>query len=439
MKMLLLAWVLLLAQSAIAQAAGPTAPLPTATATDPARLGLMAGVPPARAAQVRFDDGSMWVFPKTRWSFSHFQALMPTALIARGTGPVSPLLKGAPLDLARLTMTLPDGRTLPVAEAFDLNFTDGLLILHRGRIVFERYAGALTPEGRHIAFSVTKSFVGTLAELLIHEGRIDPDAPASRYVPELAGSGFGNATVRQIADMRTAIDHDETYGAAPGDLSDVNRMAFAVGSAPLPAGYSGAATATDFLIGIRGAGLHGGPFVYRTPNAMALQWIVERAGGKPFAQLLAERIWTPMGMEQDANVSVDRLGTAFGGGGMSASLRDMARFGEMLRRGGRWNGRQILPAEVVKAVLAPGDPAAFPSDAYPMLAGGSYRSQWWHRPNGQTLALGVHGQMILIDPEAELVIARFASHPQASNRNLHPTSLPAWDSIAAHYRRAPRR
>ncbi len=414
-------------------------PAPTAAETDPAKLGLMTGAPPAPDARVRFDDGSMWIFPKTRWAFSHFQALMPTALVARGTGPVSPLPEEPALDLARLSMTLPDGRTLPVADAFDLNFTDGLLILHKGRIVFERYAGSLAPEGRHAAFSVTKSFVGTLAELLIHEGKIDPDAPATRYVPELAGSGFATATVRQIADMRTAIAHDETYGAAPGALSDVNRMAFAAGTAPPPTGYTGAATATDFLVGIGAAGAHGGPFVYRTPNSMALQWIVERASGRPFAQLLAERIWQPMGMEQDANVSVDRIGTAFGGGGMSASLRDMARFGEMLRLGGRWNGRQILPAAVVRSLLSPGDPAAFPAEAYPLLAGGSYRAQWWHRANGQTLALGIHGQMILIDPAAELVIVRFASHPLASNRNLHPTSLPAWDAIAGHLARAPGR
>lgn len=427
---LLLAAALALAAPASAQPAPPTA-----AETDPARLGLMTGSPPAPAAQVRFDDGSMWIFPNTRWAFANFQALMPTALVARGTGAVSPLPRGAPLDLARLSMTLPDGRTLSVAEVFDLNFTDGLLILHKGRIVFERYAGALTPEGRHAAFSVTKSFVGTLAELLIHEGRIDPDAPATRYVPELAGSGFATATVRQIMDMRTAIAHDETYGAAPGELSDVNRMAFAAGTAPPPAGYTGAATATEFLAGIRPAGPHGGPFVYRTPNTMALQWIVERASGKAFARLLAERIWQPMGMEQDASITVDRIGTGFGGGGMSASLRDMARFGEMLRKEGRWNGRQILPAAVVKSLLSPGDPAAFPSADYPMLAGGSYRAQWWHRANGQTLALGVHGQMILIDPKAELVIARFASHPLASNRNLHPTSLPAWDAIAAHYAR----
>lgn len=169
----------LLAAALFAAPALAQGPAPTAAETDPMKLGLMASTPPAPEAQVRFDEGSMWIFPKTRWSFSHFQALMPTALVPRGTGPASPLPRGRPLDLARIMMTLPDGRTLPVADAFDMSFTDGLVILHRGRIVHERYAGALAPEGRHIAFSVTKSFVGTLAELLIHEGKLDPDAPAT--------------------------------------------------------------------------------------------------------------------------------------------------------------------------------------------------------------------------------------------------------------------
>lgn len=86
-------------------------------------------------------------------------------------------------------------------------------------------------------------------------------------------------------------------------------------------------------------------------------------------------------------------------------------------------------------MLTPGDPAAFRADAYPSLAGGSDRSQWWHRPNGQTLAIGVHGQLILVDPAAEFVIARFASHPEASNGAIHPTSFPARDALAAHLRR----
>ena len=402
---------------------------PTAAETDPVKLGLMQGSPVPPEKQVRADDGSSTTFPKTRWAFSNLQALVPTQVIAR-SGPVSPLPVALRSDLDAVLLTTLDGKATTWGDAFDLNFTDGIIVLHKGRIVYERYAGAFGPDGRHIAFSVTKSFVGALAELLIHEGKLDPDQPAARYVPELAGSGFGNATVRQIMDMRTAIDFSEDY-AAPG-LSDVARMAIAGGMAPAPAGFKGPDGNFPFVATLKSYGPHGGNFEYRTPNTTALQWIVERAGGAPFNVQVANRFWKPMGMEQEATVLVDRIGTGFGGGGMNAALRDYARFGEMIRQGGRWNGKQILPVAVVKSILTPGDPAAFSMAKYPGLEGGSYRSQWWHRAGGQTYAVGIHGQVIYVDPKAEMVIARFASHPVATNRVINITTLPAYDAIAAH-------
>lgn len=423
MRLQVLALALLLGTAAHAQQK------PTAAETDPAKLGLMQGSPVPPEKQVRADDGSSTTFPKTRWAFSNLQALVPTQVIAR-SGPVSPLPVALRTDLDAVPVTTLDGKATTWGQAFDLNFTDGIIVLHKGRIVYERYAGAFGPDGRHIAFSVTKSFVGTLAELLIHEGKLDPEQPAARYVPELAESGFGNATVRQIMDMRTAIDFSEDYAAA--GLSDVARMAIAGGMAPVPAGFKGPDGNFPFVATLKSYGPHGGPFVYRTPNTTALQWIVERAGGAPFNVQVANRFWKPMGMEQEANVLVDRIGTGFGGGGMNASLRDYARFGEMIRKGGRWNGKQILPVAVVKAILTPGDPAAFSMAKYPGLDGGSYRSQWWHRAGGQTYAVGIHGQAIYVDPKAEMVIARFASHPIASNRSINPTTLPAYDAIAAH-------
>jgi CubicO group peptidase (beta-lactamase class C family) len=420
-----LAAALLLGAAAVPLAAQA----PTAAETDPLKLGLMQGSPVPADRQVRADDGSASKFPNTRWAFSNLQALMPTQVVPR-SGPVSPLAVMLRTDLDSVPVTTLDGKPTTWGEAFDLNFTDGIIVLHKGRIVYERYAGALGPDGRHIAFSVTKSFVGLLAELLIHEGKLDPDQPAARYVPELGQSGFGPATVRQILDMRTAIDFSEDY-AAPG-LSDVARMSIAGGMAPRPQGFTGPDGSFAFVATLKANGPHGGPFVYRTPNTTALQWIVERAGGAPFARQLADRIWKPMGMEQEATLVVDRLGTGFGGGGLNASLRDFARFGEMVRQGGRWNGKQILPPAVAKALLTPGDPAAFPGADYPGLKGGSYRSQWWHRAGGQSYAVGIHGQAIYIDPKAELVIARFASHPVATNRVINVTTLPAYDAIAAH-------
>ena len=413
---------LLAAAPAIAQSP------PTAAQTDPAAAGLMQGSPVPAERQIRWDDGSMWAFPKTRWAFSNQQALVPTAPIAR-EGAVSPLPRALRTDLDAVAFTTLAGKPMTWGEAFDANYTDGIVVLHRGRIVYERYAGAFGPHGRHIAMSVTKSFVGTLAELLIHEGRLDEGRTVASYVPELAASGFGNATLRQLLDMRTAIAFSEDY--AGQGLSDVNRMAFATGMAPSPPGFTGPTGNFAFAAGLGANGQHGGDFVYRTPNTMALQWVVERVGGAPLAAQMSERFWKPMGMEQEATLNVDRIGTAFGGGGLNAALRDMARFGEMIRKGGRWNGRQILPPAVVGAILSPGDAAAFANTKYPGIEGGSYSSQWWHRAGGQTMAVGVHGQGIYIDPKAELVIARFASHPIATNRAINPVTIPAYDAVAA--------
>lgn len=420
--------LLLLGMPAAAQTMAP----PTATASDPVALGWMTGSPIPADRQVRFDDASMHAFPRTRWSFSNWRSLLPTVSIGRGGVAASPLPKALRDDLDSVPFTTADGRSMTWGEAFDANFTDGVVVLHRGRIVYERYGGALREHGQHIAFSVTKSFVGTLAELLIHEGRIDPRQTIAFYVPELAASGFGTATVRDVLDMRTAIAFDEDYVGGGAALTDVTRMALAGGLAPAPAGFVGQDGNFAFAASLGAAGSHGGDFQYRTPNTTALQWLVERVGGAPLARQIEERIWVPMGMEQDASLAVDRLGTAFGGGGMSAALRDFARFGEMIRLGGQWNGRQILPAAVVQAIRTPGEAAAFAAANYAGLEGGSYRSQWWHRATGQTFAMGIHGQAIYIDPAAQMVIARFASHPTATNRAINPTSLPAYDAIARH-------
>jgi hypothetical protein len=150
--------------------------------------------------------------------------------------------------------------------------------------------------------------------------------------------------------------------------------------------------------------------------------------------VLHERIWGRLGAEHDAYLHVDSTGTAQVAGGLNVQLRDMARFGEMIRLGGRYNGQQIVPTEVVEDIRAGGNRAAFAKADYPTLPGWSYRNQWWisHNPHGAFMARGIHGQAIYVDPKAEMVVARFASHPLAGNVNIDPTSLPAYEAIAAH-------
>lgn len=433
-----LAITFLLAASLTAVTAGTAAAQPAAAAplsaeqSDPVRLGWMQGSPVPADKQVRVDNGSAMLFPQYRWAFSNEQALLPTAIVHR-KGPASALEVALRADLDAVPFTTLDGRKLTWGAAFDAYYADGIIVLHKGKIVYERYGGALKPDGRHIAMSVTKSFVGTLALLLADEGKLDLSRTVASYVPELANSGAGQATVQQVLDMRTELAFNEEYTGT--GLTDVARMTIAAGMVPRPAGYDGPDGNFAFAASLKSAAKPGGEFHYQSPNTHIAQWVIERVSGKPLAQLLAERIWQPMGMDAEATLLVDRLGTSFGAGGLNANLRDMARFGEMIRQGGMWNGKRILPEAVVKKILAAGDTKAFANAKYPGLEGGSYSDFWWHSGKGQTMAQGVFGQIIYIDPKAQLVIARFASYPVASNKAIHPITIPAFAAIAAHLNR----
>ncbi|MFM7026425.1 MAG: serine hydrolase domain-containing protein [Limnohabitans sp.] len=406
--------------------------LPSAEQTDPVRLGWMVGSPPPADKVIRFADGSGYKFPQTRWSFSNFRQLVPTTQVSRGTGAPLPLPRALRTDLDAVSF-VPLGKTAPMTwgEAFSANYTDGVVVLHKGRIVYERYAGALRPEGQHIAMSVTKSFFGTLGAMLVAEGRLDEKATVAQYVPELKDSAFGDATIRQVLDMRTGLKYSENYGDPNAEIWQHTRAGNVL---PRPPGYQGPQTFYEFLQTVQKEGEHGGAFAYKTVNSDALGWVIRRVTGQSIGQVLSERIWSRMGAEQDAYFSVDSVGNEFAGGGLNAGLRDMVRFGEMMRLGGRFNGQQIIPEAVVRDIVAGGDRSAFPSASYPTLPGWSYRNMWWVSNNEHRAysARGIHGQAIYIDPKAEMVIARFASHPMPNNPFNDPTSLPAYMALARH-------
>jgi CubicO group peptidase (beta-lactamase class C family) len=406
--------------------------VPDAQASDPVRLGWMIGSPPPADRQVRFDDGSFRRFPQTRWSFSHWRELVPTANVARGAEPASPLPRAERADLDAVTF-LPLGGSRPMtwAESLAANYTDGILVLHNGAVVYERYFGALTADRPHIAFSVTKSFIGTLAGMLVAEGRLDPEATVPRYIPELVDSGFADATVAQVLDMTTALAFAEDYDAPD---SDMVRWRRAYGGMPRPDSDTGPRSDYEYLATIARNGEHGPAFTYRSVNTSVLGWLIARASGKPAQQMLEERIWTPLGAEGDACIQVDPTGAPIVSGGLNLRLRDLARFGEMIRRDGYFNGRQIVPAAVVAEIRRGGSRAAFATAGYATLPGWSYHHQWWvsHDAHGAFAARGIHGQAIYIDPAAGMVIARFASNPRAGNAGIDPTSLPAYEALAAH-------
>ncbi|RQO58100.1 6-aminohexanoate hydrolase [Variovorax sp. KBW07] len=419
---------------ATAPAPTPAAPaLPDPAATSVEALGWMQGFPPAPDKLITFDNPAGGVFPRTRWSFSHVRETVPTANVWRGPGAASPLPSATPrFDIEKVTFKPLGGTgdaTMNFAQMISGTYTDGILVMHRGKVVYEKYFGALSPERPHIAMSVTKSFVGTLAAILADEGKLDPAAPVTRYLPELKDTAYGDATVRQVMDMTIGVHYSENYADPKAEIWDYARAGGMLVQGP---GYAGPKSFYEFLVTLKKEGTHGEAFAYKTVNAEVLAWILRRASGQSLADLLSEKIWRRIGAEQDAYFMVDRIGTESGGGGLNTVLRDIARFGETLRNGGRAsNGQQAIPKAVVEDIQRGGDPAKFVKAGYALLPGWSYRNMWWvsHNPHGAYMARGIHGQSIYVDPKAEMVIVRYAAHPIAANGANDPLTLPAFQAM----------
>ena len=413
-------------------ASANAADFPDAAASDPVKLGWMVGAPPPADRQIRFEDGSYYRFPAFRWSVAHFRQLMPTINVSRGLGAPVPLATALRKDIDAISFTpLGSQQKMTWEQSLAAAYTDGIVVLHRGQIVYERYFGALQADGQHGAMSVTKSVMGTLGATLVAEGKLDANKQVSAYVPELAQSAFGNATVRQVLDMTTGLKFSEDY-ADP--KAEVWAHAQAGSPLPKPKDYTGPRSYFEFLQTVQPQGKHGEAFAYKTVNSDVLGWIIARATGRDVAQLLSERIWSRIGAEQDAYLTVDSTGTPFAGGGLNTGLRDLARFGELLRNDGRFNGEQILPKAVTQDIRRGGDQQQFAKAGYTLLPGFSYRDMWWvsHNDHGAYMARGVHGQRIYIDPKAEMVIVRYASHPIASNSANDPVTLPAFEALGRH-------
>lgn len=410
----------------------------TAAQSDPKVMGWMQGFPPPADKLITQPDSVYFSFPRLRWSVCHIRELLPTKEVSRGLDAPVPLeyapepkLQQWRRDIDALTFLPLDGRPeMTWEQSLGANYTDGILILHKNRVVYERYFGCLDEGGKHAAMSMTKSLTGLLAQILVAEGRLDDSARVGDIIPEVSRGAFGSATVREVMDMTTGIRYSEDYS---DPNADIWKYSAAASPLPKPEGYTGPNGYFEYLMQVQPEGRHGEAFHYKTVNADMVGWIVSRISGKSVSTLASERLWRPMGAEQDAYMTVDAKGTPFAGGGLSAGLRDLGRLGQLMLNEGVINGKRLFPAETVHRIRAGGDPAKF-GTSYPALVGGSYTSQWWVYPGKHDViaARGVHGQTIYVDFTAQMVIVRFASFPKAQNPLIDPTSIPAFQAVAEH-------
>ena len=398
-----------------------------------AALGLMQGSRPPAERLVTLAN---WQDPPfSRWAFQHLRELTPTAPISRGDGPVAELAR-APRELGSLRLTTASGRRTTLDRLLAATYTDGFLVLHQGAIVCEQYFNGMTPATLHLLQSVSKSIVGTLAGIYVGRGLLDPARPVSGYVPDLAGTSFEGATLRQVLDMRTGTRFSEEYTDLRAEIRQYEQV---IGWRPRTDPQT-AADLWEYICQLENARPHGAPFEYRSILTDLLGWILECVGGARLAELLGRELWSRLGAERDAEISLDGHGHPVADGGISVTLRDLARFGQAYLQNGSFNGAQVVPAAWVRDCRR-GDGAAVAAFAASESAAryprGLYRDQWWvvDRRRGVLLASGIHGQSVYVDPAAQTVVVKLSTWPEALDLELAADTLRAFAAIAARLRR----
>jgi CubicO group peptidase (beta-lactamase class C family) len=365
--------------------------------------------------------------PWNRWSFQNVRQMVPTAEVWRGRGHASRLPRNPrPLDALRYRGE--SGET-SVGAFLDGTFTDGFIVLHRGEIVFERYMNGMTERTLHLSQSVGKSLIGILVGIYQARGWIDVERPITDYLPELAATAYAGAKVQHVLDMTSGVAFDETY---TDPFSDIAKIDVACGWRPRPDdGRDWPETCWDVVLSLKKREAeHGSRFSYRSIETDVLAFALERISGRRLPEIVSRDLWQPLGAEESAAYTVDAAGYALADGGFNATLRDYARFGEMLTQDGLFNGRQIVPGEWVRRCRQ-GDHEKFTGDYRLGTPEGAYSQQFWLEDHRTPVLLcrGVFGQLIYSDPAYGFTAVKLSSWPDFRNTTLLRETLAALNAI----------
>jgi CubicO group peptidase (beta-lactamase class C family) len=376
--------------------------------------------------------------PFNRWGFWNVRQLTKTALVSRGIGPVVSLPTTG-LALEEFSFNF-NSENINWLDFIERSYTDAVAVIHDGKLVYEWYRTGFGPRDTHLLMSCSKSLTAVCLGKLVTENHVDLHRTVSDYIPELRDTAWENCTIQMVLDMRSGTLFDESnYDDQSSDARLIEQVS---GYRPRVTGGLPANT-EEWITKVTNMREHGGVFTYRSLLTLVLCWIIQQVTGKTFAQYFSDTIWSQIGAEWDADLIVDDSGFAAVDGGICATLRDFARFGQMCLQKGEIGGKQVIPLswferlrksdpELIDAFSGQdADPAWVESMWFSKGYGTSYpnacyHDQWWiiDPELGIYSAYGINGQQLLIHSPSKTVVAKFSSWPKAdSEQTLQDVGL----------------
>lgn len=388
---------------------------------------LMSGAPAASRNQVTLAN---WREPGFgRWSFSHIRQLLPTAPIAPSRAPVK--LATATQQLGDLSFKGHDGASYKLDSFLRGSQCDGLMVMHRGKVIFDWFDGFGSPDRQHIVFSVSKSITALLTGILVGQGAIDVGADISSILPEVKGSAYDGATVRNLLDMTVSSAFVEDYLDTSGVF-----MAYRRASAWNPPEEG---TPTDglraFLARLPASdGRHGYRHHYCSTHTDMLGWVLERAAAAPINRLFSELLFAPSGLASEAYVTLETFGAPRVAGGICLTAPDLLRLAEMTRCGGAVAQKQIVPESWIADFRHFDDQSAWlrQEGGSRLFDNGNYRSKWYQTgfDDDEFCAIGIHGQWIWINPERDVSIVHLGARDLPIDTDIDRNLLSAFQAVA---------
>jgi CubicO group peptidase (beta-lactamase class C family) len=353
----------------------------------------------------------------SHWTYLHTGEVSPTTIIRRGGATLDLPVQLRP-EIGALKVSDPNQKEQTPDQCINSGAIDGCIVLHAGRIVYEKYP-TMRPNDLHLMMSVGKVFVSTALALLEEQGRIDLQAPVERYLPELKGSGWEGVSLRDVADMRSGIEGAETSNDAYRNPAHKEyQLEATLGWQPITAANLPDAVRRGdllaFLATFRREHAPGETWAYVSANTSVLGEVISRVTGQKLAEVISHLIWRHIGAEQDAQLAENKRGFPVAGGGMSMTLRDLARFGLTFTRHPPSSGTRIISDQILERIFTSRGGTA---DAHGMLP---LTYQWGLVSNQHELAKGGWaGQLLYINRDKDVVVA-YCGTNQSADPKLEP-------------------